>query len=249
MTTDRPDGSSARRAKREYALADTFVLLADTLVDDYDIVDFLQSLVDATVQLLGASAAGLLLADQRGGLAVAASSSEDIRLLEVFQLQHDEGPCLDCVRTGVSVTAGDLDRESARWPQFVPAATRSGFRSVVAVPLRLRTEIVGGLNLFYPDSQPLPAEDQRIAQALADVATIGILQHRFSHRSLLLAEQLQHALNSRVAIEQAKGMLAERRGMSLDSAFDMIRQHARNHNMKLTDAAYAVIQGELSLGS
>jgi GAF domain-containing protein len=233
-------------AGREHALADTFVLLADTLVDDYDVVDLLQRLVDACVSLLGSTAAGLLLVDQRGGLAVVASSSEETRLLEVFQLQNNQGPCLDCVRSGRAVVSGDLQLEAARWPLFVPAVSDAGFRSVVAVPMRLRTETIGGLNLFYSQPQELPPADQRIAQALADVATIGVLQQRLTHRSAVLAEQLQQALNSRVTIEQAKGMLAERDTLSMDSAFARIRRYARDHNLKLTDTALAVISGAIS---
>ena len=233
---------------REQALADTFVTLADTLVDDYDVVDLLQRLADACVDLLGAAAAGLLLLDQRGGLAVVASSSEETRLLEVFQLQNNQGPCLDCVHTATAVVSGDLHAENARWPLFVPAASAAGFRSVVAVPMRLRTETIGGLNLFYPGAQELPAADQRVAQALADVATIGILQQRLTHRNVVLAEQLQQALNSRVTIEQAKGVLAERDTISMDSAFARIRRHARDHNLKLTEVALAVVNGDITPG-
>jgi transcriptional regulator with GAF, ATPase, and Fis domain len=230
-------------------LADTFVMLADTLVDDYDVVDLLQRLADACVDLLGAAAAGLLLLDQRGGLAVVASSSEETRLLEVFQLQNNQGPCLDCVRTAAAVVSGDLAAETARWPLFVSAASDAGFRSVVAVPMRLRRETIGGLNLFYRESQELPATDQRVAQALADVATIGILQQRLTHRSVVLAEQLQQALNSRVTIEQAKGVLAERDTIGMDSAFARIRRHARDHNLKLTDVALAVVNGDITPGA
>ena len=182
---------------REQVLAEMFVALADTLVDDYDIVDLLHQLATACVRLLGVTAAGLLLDDQKGNLAVVASSSERIRLLEIFQLQTNEGPCLDCVRTGAAVTSGDLAAERGRWPLFVPAALDAGFLSVAAVPLRLRSETIGGLNIFHTVAEPVRPEDQRVAQALADVATIGILQRRSAHRSSLLSEQLQHALNSR----------------------------------------------------
>lgn len=230
---------------REQLLADTFVALADTLVDDYDIVELLDQLVNACVDLLGVAAAGLLLDDQKGNLAVVASSSEETRLLEVFQVQNDEGPCLDCVRSGVSVSYADLRTEEARWPLFVPAAVAAGFLSVTAVPLRLRNQTIGGLNLFDGIAQAVSADDQRIAQALADVATIGILHRRSAHRSTMVAEQLQHALNSRIVIEQAKGVLAERSNMTMERAFEVLRRHARNHNLKLTDVALAVVRGEL----
>jgi len=237
--------SSGATVQDAGALAETFVMLADTLVDDYDVVDFLHALANACVGLLRASAAGILLVDQRGGLAVVASSTEESRLLEVFQLQANEGPCLDCITGGAAVSSRDLGRDVKRWPRFVPAADAAGFRSVVAVPLRLRTEVIGGLNLFYAEAQPVLASEQRVAQALADVATIGILQQRATHRSAVLAEQLQQALNSRVAIEQAKGILAERNGVGMDAAFGTLRRHARDHNTKLTEVAIAVVRGDI----
>ncbi|MDX6226290.1 MAG: hypothetical protein QOE64_2666 [Frankiales bacterium] len=232
---------------RAGALAAVFVSLADTLVDDYDVVDLLDQLVRACVDLLGVTAAGLLLDDQHGHLRVVASSGEAPHLLEVFQLQNDEGPCLDCVRSGVEVITGDLATQSERWPLFAPAAIEAGFRSVVAVPMRLRNETIGGLNLFDAWPNVLGAEDRRLAQALADVATIGILQQRSTHRSTMLVEQLQHALNSRVVIEQAKGVLAERNDLEMGAAFDLLRGHARANNAKLTDVANSIVRGELTL--
>jgi transcriptional regulator with GAF, ATPase, and Fis domain len=237
-------GGTAVRS-REQALAETFVMLADTLVDDYDVVDLLDQLVVASIELLGVAAAGLLLKDQRGKLAVIASSSEEMRLLEIFQLQNDEGPCLDCVRTASSVSSANLEDDAARWPTFVPAALTAGFRSVVAVPLRLRDMTIGGLNLFGDLPQELSPDAQRLAQAMADVATIGILQQRASHRSTMLAEHLQHALNSRIAIEQAKGVLAERNGIDMEAAFNALRRYARNNNRKLAEVAVAVVRREI----
>lgn len=235
-------------ADREQALAETFVSLADTLVDDYDIVDLLDQLVRACVDLLGATAAGLLLDDQKGNLAVVASSSEETRLLEIFQLQTNEGPCLDCVRSRRTVTSVDLEQDADRWPRFVPAAAAAGFRSVAAVPLRLRDQTIGGLNLFHSEAKAISESERMIAQALADVATIGILQHRSAHRTTMLAEQLQHALNSRVVIEQAKGVLAERHGLSMPVAFEALRRHSRDHNVKLTDHAFEIVRGSASDG-
>lgn len=233
------------RSAHEQALAETFVTLADTLVDDYDVADLLDRLVTACVDLLGATAAGLLLDDQRGNLAVVASSSQETRMLELFALQTNEGPCLDCVRTGTAITSADLAREADRWPLFVPEALGAGFRSVIAVPLRLRKQTIGGLSLFSSSADPARVADQQIAQALADVATIGIIHQRSLHRSTVLSEQLQQALHSRVAIEQAKGVLSERNHVEMGAAFDAMRHYARNNNLKLTDVAIAVVQGTL----
>jgi GAF domain-containing protein len=230
---------------RERALVEAFVLLADTLVDDYDVVDLLDRLVGTAVTLLGVTAAGLLLDDQRGNLAVVASSSEETRLLEVFQLQNQQGPCLDCVSSALVVSCQDLAEERARWPLFVPAALGAGYRSVLAVPLRLRTVTIGALNLFQEAPGAVLPQDARIAQALADVATIGILQQRSVHRSSALAEQLQHALNTRVVIEQAKGVLAERNDLSMARAFDGLRSHARDYNLKLAVVAEGVVTGTI----
>ena len=235
-------------ADREQALAATFVSLADTLVEDYDVVDLLDQLVRASVDLLGATAAGLLLDDQKGNLAVVATSSEETRLLEVFQLQNNEGPCLDCVRTKDPVSSDDLERDIERWTKFVPMALSAGFHSVAAVPLRLRAQTIGGLNLFQRPGRQFTESERRLAQALADVATIGILQHRSAHRSSMLAEQLQHALNSRVVIEQAKGVLAERHNISMAQAFDALRRYSRDHNIKLTEYAMSVVRDPSASG-
>jgi GAF domain-containing protein len=217
-------------------LSDTFVELADTMVADFDVIDFLQLLTDRSVMLLSASAAGVMLADPRGELRVAASSNEAAGLLELFQIQNDQGPCLDCFRTGQPVSA-DLSGADQRWPRFAAAATQHGFRTVEAVPMRLRDQVIGALNLFRAAPGAFNPADLRLGQALADVATIGLLHERNVRRSETVAEQLQSALNSRVVIEQAKGKLAERLGMDMDEAFTMLRDYARNSNQLLTDVA------------
>ncbi|MFG2366395.1 ANTAR domain-containing protein [Streptomyces mirabilis] len=222
-------------------LAKTFVELADNLVADFDLIDFLRLLTDRCVGMLDASAAGVLLADRDGKLRVMAASDEQVRLLELFQLQNDEGPCLDCFRTGTPVIVPDLTREFARWPRFVTAAHRSGFGAVQALPMRLRDETVGALNLFRATPGPFDLAATPLAQALADVATISLLQQRSSRRSTVLNEQLQTALNSRVLIEQAKGKLAERRGIDMEQAFTALRGYARSHNRRLSDVARAFI--------
>jgi transcriptional regulator with GAF, ATPase, and Fis domain len=227
-------------------LIDTFVELADTLIDDFDVIDFLHLLVDRCVELFDVEAAGLLLADERGHLRVMASSNENVRVLELFQLQNDEGPCLDAFATGLRVSSGDLDTETTRWPRFAPAATEAGFAAVDALPMRLRNQVIGALNLFHVPSGALSDTALRSAQALVDVATIGLLQERAIRHQEIVTEQLQTALNSRVVLEQAKGLVAERLGVTMDIAFATLRAYARSNNQKLGDVARLVISGQTS---
>ncbi|MGH8962837.1 MAG: ANTAR domain-containing protein [Jatrophihabitantaceae bacterium] len=232
---------------REQELATAFVDLADTLVSDYDVADLLYRLVEHSVQLLDTDEAGLLLTDQRGSLHVMASTDEQTRLLELFQLQADEGPCLDCYNSGNLVAAPDLAAMSDRWPRFTPAALSEGYAAVHALPLRLRTDVIGALNLFSTSPGALSEDDLHIAQALADVATIGLLQERAIHRSETIVEQLEGALHSRITIEQAKGVLAERGNLSMDEAFRRLRSHARTHGARLAQTAHDVITGDLHI--
>lgn len=223
-------------------LADVFVEMADTLVADFDLLDFLHTLTERCVQLLDVSAAGLLLTDGQGALQVVAASSERTRLLELFQLQTDQGPCLDCFRTGTPVSVANLPA-TRKWPEFTAAAAEVGFGAVHALPMRLRTEVIRAINLFDTDAGELDIEKLRIGQAVADVATIGLLQHRAIHRRDVLTEQLQTALNSRVLIEQAKGLLAERLHVTVADAFTLLRTTARRRNRRLSDLAQALIDG------
>lgn len=240
MNEQRPD--IAGDPGREAVLAERLVSLADSLVKDFDVVELLENLMHTCVELLGVDHGGLLLIDQRGNLQLVAASSEASRLMELLQLQSDEGPCLECVATGAQVSVTELATHTERWPTFTPAATAVGFTGVYALPLRLRSETIGGLNLFTSrEASSLDKADLRVAQALADVATIGILQQRSVSRNALLAEQLQTALNSRLVIEQAKGVLAERGGLDMQSAFDRLRRHARSNNLNLSAVARTVV--------
>jgi GAF domain-containing protein len=223
-------------------LSEAFVELTDTMVADFDVIDFLHVLTSRSVELLEVSAAGLLLADLRGELRVVAASSEAARLLELFQLQSDQGPCLDCFRSGRPVAAVDLGADR-RWPRFAAAAGQAGFTAVQALPMRLRDQVIGALNLFRATPGAFDPASVRIGQALADVATIGLLHERSMRRSDTLNEQLQTALNSRVIIEQAKGKLAERLGIDVNQAFTLLRDQARDRNQRLSDLARAFIEG------
>jgi transcriptional regulator with GAF, ATPase, and Fis domain len=232
-------------AVREQDLARTFVELADTLVSDFDVVEFMAVLAARTVDLLNLSAAGVLLDDRHGQLRPIAASDEKVRLLELLELQHDEGPCVDAFQHGTVVQASSA-QAMERWPRFAAAAAEQGYQMMCALPLRLRSQTVGALNLFSTGRKLLDAPALVVGQALADVATIGLLQERSMRESRLLASQLQTALDSRVMLEQAKGILAEQTGLSIDLAFEVLRQFARDHNLRLVEVARRVVGGELS---
>lgn len=233
---------------RETQLSAAFVKLADTLVAEFDVVDLLHWLVEQCTEILDTQAGGLLLADPAGELQLVASTSEDASLVELIQLARGDGPCLDCYRTGSAVTVGDITAEAARWPEFSRHALDHGFRSVHATPLRLRGQVIGTMNLFSEHTGALVAEDIAVAQALADVATIGILQERSIRSAHLLAEQLQHALDSRILIEQAKGVVAATLGTTMTNAFAIMRTYARDRNLPLREVADDVVARRLTLG-
>ncbi len=222
-------------------VAEVFVEVSDTLVDDFDLIEFLSMVTSHASQLALGSAAGLLLADHNGRLQLMAASSEAVRAVEIFQAQTTEGPCQDCFRLGQPVVNADLTSASIPWPQFAAMAVGAGFRSVHAFPLRLRRQVIGALNIFGDDSREMHPEDVRVVQALADVATIGLLQERAIRRNELLTEQLQTALNSRVGIEQAKGAIAQIRGCTPEEAFTLMRDWARRHRQRLGDVAAGVL--------
>lgn len=247
MVRKMPVSESEEPMAREAVLARTMVELADTLVDEFDVVELLTLLTDRCVDVLDVAAAGIMLASPTGELRVMASSSEAARVLELFEIQAQEGPCLDCFRTGEAVMDEDLRVANARWPRFREEALAAGFKSVRALPMRLRGSVIGALNLFHVDVGDMREVDVLSAQAFADIATIAILQHRAVLEAQVLNVQLNVALNSRITIEQAKGVLAERAGVNMEESFDRLRRYARNNNLRLVDVALSVIAGEISV--
>jgi GAF domain-containing protein len=230
---------------READVVQSLVEMADTLVDDFDVVDMLTGVAGRCVSLLGVSAAGVMLVAPGGGLSLVASSSEAMRLLELFELQAQEGPCLEAFRTGAPVRQQDLQAGSGPWPQFSAAAMRAGFRSALAMPLKLREVTLGALNLLKTGRDQMAEADLIVAKAFADLAALSITQHRASAEAQQLNEQLSTALTSRVVIEQAKGVISERAGIDLAEAFTRLRSYARSHNYRLTEVAQATVDGTL----
>jgi transcriptional regulator with GAF, ATPase, and Fis domain len=230
---------------REQRLAQVFVELADTLVEEFDVVEFLQTLTERAVELVDTDAAGLLLDNQRGVLKLVAYTDESSRLLELFELQTDEGPCLDCFATGSMLANIDLAEARTRWPVFAETALGLGYAIAHAIPLRLRQQVIGALNLFTVDPAPLSDDHLAVVQALADVATIGLLHERAVRDQVVLAEQLQTALPSRILNEQAKGVLSARAVVDVATAFQLMRSHSRRTGASLTTVAEAVVAGTL----
>jgi GAF domain-containing protein len=234
---------------RESLLIATLVELADNLVDSYDVIDVLTVLSHRCVETIDVDATGVLLAWPGGDLQFVASSSESMKVLELFQIQADEGPCVDCYRTGAAIVNQSLTEEDGRWPRFTPRALEQGFRAVHCLPMRLRGRTIGALNLFRTHQGILEPEDVAVAQGFADVATIAILQHQTSQNASTLNDQLSNALNSRIIIEQAKGMIRQALNCDMDEAFGRLRAHARNHNEGLTEVAMLVVEGRIAPNS
>ena len=232
---------------REESLIRSLVEMADTLVDDYDVVDLLTGLADRCVNLLGVDASGVMLASPEGELRLIASSSEAMRVLEVFELQAKQGPCLDAYHTGEPVAHESLRAGTGRWPQFATVALQAGFQSVFALPLRLRDMTIGAMNLFHAQQTPMDERDVIVARAFADLAAISVMQHRAVTETQRVNEQLSGALTSRIVIEQAKGVISERAHVDLAEAFERLRRYARNNNRRLTEVAQATIDGHLDL--
>ena len=239
------DGNDGNAGRRESLLARAFVRLADTLADEFDLVEFLHGLSVDSMEIIGAEAASVMLADTRGGLRLVASSEERMRVLELFEIQSAQGPCLEAFGTGQAVQAGAAESR-LRWPVFAPRASEAGIRVMCAVPMRARTDTIGALNLFRGNDEPFSDAELEIARAMAQVATIALIQERAIRERSLLVEQLQTALHSRVVIEQAKGMLAEHLSTTVDEAFQLLNKYARDHNRRLTDVARDVVDRKLS---
>jgi GAF domain-containing protein len=231
--------------RQEEVLA-AFIEFADTFVGDYDVVEFLDRLATRCVELVDVSEAGIMLADADDTLRYVASSSERMRLVELFELQQDQGPCLDAYHEGAPVICGTVLDANMRWPRFATQFRDAGFASVSALPMRLRTEVIGALNLFSSTPGALEHEDQMVAQALADIATIAILHERALRDAHIVTSQLQSALESRIVIEQAKGIVAEHAHVSIDTAFTLLRGFARSHNRLLSETAHAIIDGNIA---
>jgi transcriptional regulator with GAF, ATPase, and Fis domain len=233
--------------EREQRLAQVFVELADTLVEEFDVVDLLQTLTERCVELVDTDATGLMLDDQRGTLQVAAYTDESARVLELFELQKAEGPCLDCFATGRAIANIDLETDGGPWPVFAQAARGLGFATSHALPLRLRRQVIGALNLFTIRAGPLSDDHLAVAQGLADIATIGLLHERAARDQVVVSEQLQTALHSRILIEQAKGVLSARAGTSVGEAFHLMRAHARRTGSLLTTVADGIVSGSIDI--
>lgn len=229
-------------------LIQTLVELANELIDDFDLVDLLSLLADRCVEALDVTAAGVMIAAPSGALERIASSSETMRTLEIFQLQADEGPCIDAYRTGRPTVNVDLTVADGRWPAFAARAVTEGFRSAHSLPMRLRGHTLGALNLLHANEGPFEDIDIVAAQALADIASIAIAQHEIVVDAQTLADQLNTALNSRVIIEQAKGRIVQSSGTDtdMDQAFRRLRSHARSHNLRLSDLADQIAQGTVN---
>jgi hypothetical protein len=227
-------------SSREIRVLDAVVSLVDTLLVDFDVVDLLTELTEHSADLLDVAAAGFLLADPRGQLHLMAATSEKARDLELFQLQADEGPCLDCYSTGQAISVSDLRAEGQRWPRFVPAATEAGFASVHAVPMRAASTVLGALGLFGTRTGELTEADLLVGRTLAHVACVAILQEHAPTPATVLPP-LRSALVSRVVVEQAKGYLRERLGVSVEGAFELLRGYAKNHGEHLTEVSRGVL--------
>ena len=232
---------------REARINAAFVAVADTLTKDFDVVDLLNTLVEQCTQILDTDAGGLMLVDGEGQLQLMTSTNEAADFVEVMQLAAASGPCIDCFKTGTPVSVPDIEDTGDRWPAFRKTALQNGFRSVHATPMRLRGQVIGTMNLFGTTRGALTDRDIAVAQALTDVATIGILQERMIREGHIVAEQLHRALDSRILIEQAKGMISHSLSIPMDEAFALLRAHARSNNLTIRSVSEAISDRTLAI--
>ena len=232
---------------REQQLVDTFLSLADSLTDRFDVVDVLDTLAERCAALLSATGVGVLIENARGSLEVVASSGHKSELLEIMQLAFDEGPCIEAYHSGNVVLIEEIEEIADQWPKFAAAAKSLGFRSVYAMPMRLRDTTIGSLNMFRMTTGPVDPADAAVARAFTEVATITILQQRSLTEAALVREQLETALASRIVIEQAKGIIASTHGVDMEAAFGYIRNRARSTKTPLSDIARAIVEGAAPL--
>lgn len=225
---------------RETRVLHAVVSLVDSLLDDFDVVELLTDLTERCTQLLDISAAGLLLADPYRHLHLMAATSQRTRELELFQLQSDEGPCLDCYAGGEPISIADLATEHQRWPRFAPAAADAGFVSVHAVPLRAVGTALGALGLFGNHAGDLDDADLLVAQSLAHIASVAILQEH-SPTPTSVPSKLRTATTNQIVVEQAKGYLREYFDIPIAEAFVLLRRYAHAHGPHLTDVARRLI--------
>jgi GAF domain-containing protein len=236
-------------ASREARINTAFVTVADTLTTDFDVVDLLHALVEQCTEILDTDAGGLMLMNADGQLQLMTSTGEGADFVEVMQLNADSGPCIDCFTTGAAISVPNIQSSGGKWPAFQKAAMQYGFHSAHATPMRLRGQIIGTMNLFRTKRGALSGRDAAVAQALTDVATIGILHEHIAREGAILAEQLHHALDSRIFIEQAKGMVSHSRSIPMDDAFTVLRTHARNNNLTIRSVAEGVCARTMSVQS
>ena len=240
------DSEHVADSTREERINDAFVRVAGTLVDDYDVLDLLSTLMNTCTDLLDVQAGGILLADSTGQLELVASTSEEAEIVEIMIVAAGAGPCIDCFNTGTVVSVADIDADAGQWPRFRKTALDQGFRATHATPLRLHGEVVGAMNLLSTDVGALSSRDAKLAQALADVATVGILHERSLRQPEMVAAQLHLALDTRILVEQAKGVLAQIRSCTMTEAFTTLRDYARAHDVTLRVAAEGVVNRTIS---
>jgi GAF domain-containing protein len=243
------DSEHVADSTREERINDAFVRVAGTLVDNYDVLDLLSTLMNTCTDLLGVQAGGILIADGAGELELVASTSEEAEIVEIMIVAAGAGPCVDCFNTGASVSVADIETDTGQWPRFRRSALEQGFRAAHATPLRLHGEVIGAMNLLSTGAGALSARDSQLAQALADVATVGILHERSFREPGIVAAQLHFALDTRILVEQAKGVLAQVRSCTMTEAFNALRSYAREHDTTLRAAAEGVVNRTISAES